>query len=704
LIGQVLGHYRVTAKIGEGGMGVVYRAFDEVLHRDVALKVVKKDAGTDPLPNQNLLQEARASSSLAHPNICTIYEVAETEGELYIVMELVEGKTLRAMSGDVGLPPESVLRYGAQIAAALSRAHDRGIVHRDLKSANIVVTSSGLVKVLDFGLAKRAGAAIFEGPTQSFASTQEVSTLSGTLHYMAPEILRGETADNRSDLWALGIVLYEAATGQLPFSGRTGFELSSSIMREIPKPLGPPVPPGLWAVIQRCLAKEPAERYQRASEIQAALEAVQWGQVVSANPAPDQGAVRTTVLHGVKHARVKRGDFLLLVGTTKGAFILRSNIQRTRWEVGGPYFHGHNVYALAYDCRAGRRRIWASTQNYWGTLLRFTDDFGKSWTNPQESPVRFPSDTGVSLQNIWQITPGRPEEPNVLYCGVEPAALFESRDAGETWSLVRGLFDHPHRPRWMPGNGGLALHTIVLDPTDNQRMYIAISSGGVYRTTDAGQTWTAQNRGIRAMFLPNKNPEFGQCIHKIAMHPARPERLYLQNHWGIYRSDDYGENWKDIANGVPSDFGFAIVVHPRNPEHVYIIPVESDEFRCSCDGRLRVYRTRNGGSSWEPLSRGLPQKLAYETVLRDAMTTDSFDPAGIYFGTRSGQLFGSRDEGRTWQKILDGLPSITCVRTAFFDCAPGDATPVVSQAAPSNSSREKSPSSRSKSRRSTKRR
>src|SRR5215470_7072807 len=429
LIGQVLGHYRVTAKIGEGGMGVVYRAFDETLHRDVALKVVKKDARPDAQANQNLLHEARASSSLSHPNICTIYEVAETEGELYIVMELVEGKTLRALSGTVGLAPESVLRYGTQIAAALARAHDKGIVHRDLKSANIVITSSGLAKVLDFGLAKRAGSAILEGPTQSFASTQDASTISGTLHYMAPETLRGEVADSRSDLWALGIVLYEAASGQLPFAGRTGFEISAAIMRELPKPLGPPIPPGLWAIIQRCLAKGPAERYQRATEVQAALEAVQWGATAPQSPAPDSGTIQPIVLHGVKHARIKYGDFVLLVGTTKGAFILRSNTLRTRWEVGGPYFHGNCVYAMAYDNRAGRRRIWASTANYWGTLLRFSDDFGKSWTNPQESPIRFPSEAGVSLKNIWQITPGRPDEPNVLYCGVEPAALFESRDA-----------------------------------------------------------------------------------------------------------------------------------------------------------------------------------------------------------------------------------------------------------------------------------
>src|SRR5215470_4021497 len=308
-------------------MGVVYRAFDETLHRDVALKVVKKEAGLDASANQNLLQEARASSSLAHPNICTIYEVAETEGELYIVMELVEGKTLRALSGSVGLPPESVLRYGTQIAAALARAHDKGIVHRDLKSANIVITSSGL--------AKRAGSAILEGPTQSFASTQDASTISGTLHYMAPETLRGEVADSRSDLWALGIVLYEAASGQLPFAGRTGFEISAAIMRELPKPLGPPIPPGLWAIIQRCLAKGPAERYQRATEVQAALEAVQWGAIVAAaDSGADRGGPRTTVFHGVRHVQPRKGDVVLLVGTVKGAFVLRSNRQRKRWDVG----------------------------------------------------------------------------------------------------------------------------------------------------------------------------------------------------------------------------------------------------------------------------------------------------------------------------------------------------------------------------------
>jgi len=693
VIGQVLGHYRVIAKIGEGGMGVVYRAYDDVLHRDVAIKVVNKSLDLDP-SNQNLLREARASSSLAHPNICTIYEVGETNGELYIAMELVEGKSLHAMCTDAGLPPESVMRYGTQIAAALGRAHDRGIVHRDLKTANILVTPEGLVKVLDFGLAKQSGGGFFEGTTRSLATLQDVSSVSGTLPYMAPEILRGEPTDHRSDLWALGVVLYEAASGRLPFEGRTGFEISSAILRELPKQIGPPVPIGLWAIIQRCLTKEPTQRYQRASEVQAALEAIQSASIVSNAATTEPEGPRTSVLHSLRHIQVRKGDLLLLLGTAKGAFILRSNAQRTRWELGGPYFHGHAVYALAYDNRGGQHRIWASTQSIWGTLLRSSDDFGKSWTNPREATLRFPVDTGESLKNVWQIALGPDDNPSVLYCGVEPAALFVTHDGGETWSLVRGLFDHPHRPRWVPGNGGLALHTVLLDPSDNQRMYVAISSGGVYRTDDGGLTWSAQNRGIRAIFRPDKYPEFGQCVHKIAMHPARPERLFLQNHWGLYRSDDHAESWIDIANGVPSDFGFPLVTHPRNPDCVYAVPVESDQFRCTCDGRLRVYRTRNAGASWEPLMRGLPQKGAYETVVRDAMTIDSFDPHGIYFGTRSGQVFASRDEGKTWQKIYEGLPAIVCVRSAVV----GDPSPI-SQPAPvpgpsSTSSKTKSRPSR----------
>ena len=685
MIDQVLGRCRFVAKIGEGGMGTVYRAHDEVLHRDVAVKVVKKSGGFDSATSQNLLNEARASSSLSHPNICTIHDVGESDGELYIVMELVEGKSLHEMCADSGLAVDAVLRYGSQIANALGRAHDRGIVHRDLKSGNILVTPEGLVKVLDFGLAKHVGTEVFEGTTPSSATVGGTSNISGTFQYMAPEIFRGEPADYRSDLWALGVVLYEAASGRLPFEGRTSFEISSAVLREVPKPLGPPVPPSLWSVIQRCLAKEPAQRYQTAGEVQAALAAVESGAIITAN-SRDRVLPRTTFLHNVKHVRVRKGDFLLLVGTTKGAFILKSNSERSRWEMGGPYFHGHGVYALAYDDRAGRHRIWASTHSYWGTLLRSSDDFGKSWITPQEATVRFPPDAGVSLNNIWQIALGRQDEPDILYCGVEPAALFESRDDGETWSLIRGLFDHPHRPRWMPGNGGLALHTIVLDPNDKQRMYVAISAGGVYRTEDGGSTWTAQNRGIRSVTTPNRYPEFGQCVHKVALHPSRPERLFLQSHWGLYRSDDCAENWTDIANGVPSDFGFPMIMHPRNPDCAYIVPVESDEFRCTCDGKLRVYRTRNAGRSWEPLSRGLPQKDAFETVLRDALVADSLDPLGIYVGTRSGQLFVSNDEGKSWQRIAEGLPPILCIRNTLIQDASVSGEPRSRASSPPTSS------------------
>ena len=361
---------------------------------------------------------------------------------------------------------------------------------------------------------------------------------------------------------------------------------------------------------------------------------------------------------------VKHGDVLLLVGTMKGLFLLRSpGGKRTSWDLGGPHFPGNNVYALAYDARGGRRRILAGNHSFhFGAVIQSSDDFGRSWTGPEASGVRFPEDAGVSLKQIWQIRPGRPEEPDFLYCGVEPAALFESKDGGMSWSLVRGLHNHPHRPRWEPGGGGLCLHTILPDPADRKKLFVAISTGGVYRTEDGGKTWQARNQGVRAEFLPDKHPEFGQCVHKVVQHPARPGRLFLQNHWGLYRSDDGAESWQDIARGVPSDFGFPMVVHPHDPDTVYIVPLESDLYRCTPEGKLRVYRTRNAGTSWQALTRGLPQKNALETVLRDAMASDTLDPAGIYFGTRSGQVYGSADEGNSWKLIQGGLPPVVCVR------------------------------------------
>ncbi|HVG90055.1 MAG TPA: exo-alpha-sialidase [Alphaproteobacteria bacterium] len=367
----------------------------------------------------------------------------------------------------------------------------------------------------------------------------------------------------------------------------------------------------------------------------------------------------------VRHVSAKNGDVILLVGTMKGAFVLRSNASRKKWDVGGPYSIGSPVYAMAFDQRQGRRRLWWAQQSFrWGTALCSSDDYGKTITEPETYSVKFTPESQLTLKNIWQICLGRDDDPDTMYCGVEPAALFESHDAGKTWLPVEGLLNHPHRPKWQPGGGGLCLHTIVPDPVNPKRMMIAISTAGAYRTDDGGATWQARNEGVRAEFLPEKYPEFGQCVHKIARHPSRPERLFLQNHWGLYRSDDAGNSWKDVANGVPSDFGFCMAAHPHDPDTVYIVPIESDEYRCTPEGKLRVYRTQNAGKSWEPMTRGLRQKDALETILRDSLATDTCDPAGIYFGTRSGKVYGSSDDGKSWRAIIEGLPAVVCVRAA----------------------------------------
>jgi hypothetical protein len=366
----------------------------------------------------------------------------------------------------------------------------------------------------------------------------------------------------------------------------------------------------------------------------------------------------------IRQVEAHPGDVVLLVGTMKGAFLARADAQRRAWQLGGPHFPGHAVYALGYDARQGRRRVWAAPESmHWGATLRSSDDFGRQWTEEVQS-LRFPEDTGASLKRAWQIVPGRAEEPDVLYCGVEPAALFSSTDGGASWSLNRGLWDHPHRPRWEPGGGGLCMHTVLPDPTSPARMHVAISTAGVYRTDDGGATWRTAHKGVRAQFLPDPHPEFGQCVHKVGRHPSRPDRLFLQNHGGLYRSDDAGESWQDVANGVPSDFGFALAVHPHQPDTVYIVPIESAEFRCTPEGKLRVYRTDDAGGSWRPLANGLPQEDAHETILRDALCVDSLRPAGVYFGTRSGKVFASHDDGDSWALVADGLPPVVCVKAA----------------------------------------
>jgi len=363
---------------------------------------------------------------------------------------------------------------------------------------------------------------------------------------------------------------------------------------------------------------------------------------------------------------VQSGDNLLLVGTMKGGFVFRADAGRSNWSEAGPYFPGRSVYAFGYDGRNGRQKLWAAVNSsFWGSFLSSSNDFGKTWSDPESYNIKFPEGSDVSLKQIWQIV-NDPHDSDTLYCGVEPAALFKSTDAGATWSLERGLFDHPHRPQWHPGGGGLCLHTILPDPTNKDRMWIAISTGGVYRTEDGGQHWEPRNKGIRAPFMPpdQQYPEWGQCVHKVVFHPSNPERMFLQHHWGVYRSEDAGDSWQDIGKGLPSDFGFAMEIDPADANTVYIIPIESDEFRCTPEGKLRVYRTKDGGESWDALTNGLPQEDALETILRDNMKADANSPTGLYFGTRNGKLFGSPDGGESWTTIREGLPPITCVKTA----------------------------------------
>jgi hypothetical protein len=298
-------------------------------------------------------------------------------------------------------------------------------------------------------------------------------------------------------------------------------------------------------------------------------------------------------------------------------------------------------------------------------VLRRSDDLGATWREEDHAALAFPDDTGASVARIWQLTPGPVDQPDVFYAGVEPAALFRSDDGARTFSLVRGLWDHPHRPQWVPGGGGMCLHTILVHPTDPQRLLIAVSAAGVYRSHDGGETWSASNSGIVVPFMPDAPaPEFGQCVHKVARDAVDPDRLYLQHHGGIYSSDNGGDSWEPMTSIAGMDFGFPVVSHPTQSGTAYLLPLESDEYRCTPDGHCVVWKTEDKGSTWRPLTNGLPQDNAHLTILRDGFTSDGLGPCGLYFGTRTGELFASTDDGDTWRELASHLPPIMSVRAA----------------------------------------
>jgi photosystem II stability/assembly factor-like uncharacterized protein len=315
---------------------------------------------------------------------------------------------------------------------------------------------------------------------------------------------------------------------------------------------------------------------------------------------------------------------------------------------------------------SGGAIVVTGTSAWWGPGLRVSTDLGATWQEP--SSVRFAEGRGHSVERVWITKQARtPAGETVLYAGVAPAALFRSSDGGATWEEVQSLTDHESRPQWTPGGGGLMVHSLCPHPTDPARLFVGISAAGAFRTDDGGETWAPKNRGVRADFTPDKFPEVGVCVHHMEMHPANPDILYQQNHCGVYRTDNAGDDWTDISDGLPSRFGFPFAVLPHNGDTVFVCPVESDEYRLMPDGAFRIYRSRNRGDAWEPLTDGLPQTNAHQIVLRHGMTTDTLDPAGVYVGTAGGQLLASRDEGDHWELLFNWLPPITSVQTAVVD-------------------------------------
>ena len=362
----------------------------------------------------------------------------------------------------------------------------------------------------------------------------------------------------------------------------------------------------------------------------------------------------------------------VLVGTRKGAFVLSSDASRKSWKVDGPYFAGWEIYHIK-GSPADPDRLYASQSSTWfGQVMHQSNDGGKTWETVGNQFV-YDGQPGThkwydgsphpwEFKRVWHLEPSL-DDPDHVYAGVEDAALFESKDGGKSWAELPALREHKTASEWAPGAGGMCLHTIVIDPKYPDRLFIAISSAGAFRSDDAGKSWKPINKGLRSNYIPDQDAEVGHCVHRIAMHPSRPNVLFMQKHWDVLRTDDSGENWREISGNLPTDFGFVIDVNANDADTVYVVPITSDSLHYVPEGKLRVYRSRSGGDDWEALGKGLPQKDCYVNVLRDAMAVDVLDPSGIYFGTSGGQVYASPDGGETWSAIVRDLPAVLSVET-----------------------------------------
>ena len=366
----------------------------------------------------------------------------------------------------------------------------------------------------------------------------------------------------------------------------------------------------------------------------------------------------------------------VLVGTHKGAFVMTSDAKRKQWDISGPHFTGWDVYHVK-GSPVDPNRIYAAQNTGWfGQIIQRSDDGGVTW-NPVGNKFAYEGATGTHLyydgtprpwefKRVWHLEPSL-TDPDTVYAGVEDAALFRSTDGGQNWAELPALRQHSTGPSWAPGAGGMCLHTILLDKNHPDRMFIAISSAGVFKTEDAGKSWRPANKGLHSEGIPDPNAEVGHCVHRIAMHPSRPDTLFMQKHWDVMRSDDAGESWREVSDNLPSDFGFPIDVHPHEPETIYVVPIKSDSEHVPPDGKLRVYRSRTGGNDWEALTNGLPQSNCFVNVLRDAMAVDSLDKCGIYFGTTGGQVYASADAGDNWNPIVRDLPAVLSVEVQTLE-------------------------------------